>query len=86
MKFGATYCPLASMIFFASKRPGGVTRGDVTSGNDDVALQNFAGVERQHLAAANDQVRLGASGGDFAQMHQLGDARRQFGADEAGLR
>src|ERR1700722_1228101 len=61
-------------------------RGDVTSGNDDVALQNFAGMEREYLTAANDQVRLGAPGCDLAQVHQLGDARRQLGADEGGLR
>jgi hypothetical protein len=30
--------------------------------NDDVALEDFAGMQRQHLAAANNQIRLGTTG------------------------
>jgi hypothetical protein len=41
----------------------------MTPGDDNIALEDFAGVQSQHFTAPDDQVRLCASCSDLAQVH-----------------
>ena len=86
MKFGATNWPVASMIFSAVEMAGRRDRGDMPARDHDVALEDFAGMQRQHLAAAHDEVRPARARPRRAQVHQFGDARREIATDEGGLR
>ena len=45
-EIGATYWPFASIVFLASNRPGGVTAAICRPADDNIALEDFAGVQQ----------------------------------------